>query len=498
MMRRLKLMSVCLLTAFSMSACTFSVYDLPLPGGADVGDHPYSVKVQFRDVLDLVPQSAVKVDDVTVGEISDIRVQGWTALVTLRINADVKLPENTFASIRQTSLLGEKFVSLAPPSEEAPSGRLSDGDTIPLSRSGRNPEVEEVLGALSLLLNGGGVAQLKTISTELNKALGGREADIRDLLKQLDTFMGQLDRHKHEVVRAIRAVNALAKEVKKQKASIIRTLDQIPHALKVIDEQRAGLVKMLKGLQRLKPVAVHVIRASKKDTLAALRDLDPILTQLANAGDALPKSLQAFLTYPFVNAAVGRTPTEARNLQPGDFTNLSADLDLDLDNLPTVGLPSIPNPCSLVPDLPTCPTLSIPTLPTVTLPSVSLPTQVCKRGGLPCDDITDCLHTPTLTKCKSLVKSVCKRLGNSSNLCGSLTGTLCQAGKVLNLCKPGGGDGSGGGSGGDGSGNDGGLLDPVCNLAPALCRPAVDYRKHRTVNGYDKDLALLLMQGVSR
>ena len=41
---------------------------MPLPGGADLGGDPYAVTVEFRDVLDLVPQSAVKVDDVTVGQ----------------------------------------------------------------------------------------------------------------------------------------------------------------------------------------------------------------------------------------------------------------------------------------------------------------------------------------------------------------------------------------------------------------------------------------------
>ena len=51
--------------------------------------------------------------------------------------------------------------------------RSATATSIPLERTGRNPEVEEVLGALSLLLNGGGVAQLKTIASELNMALDG-------------------------------------------------------------------------------------------------------------------------------------------------------------------------------------------------------------------------------------------------------------------------------------------------------------------------------------
>ena len=48
------------------------MYDLPLPGGADVGAHPYTVTAQFTDVLDLVPQAAVKVNDVAVGRVQSI------------------------------------------------------------------------------------------------------------------------------------------------------------------------------------------------------------------------------------------------------------------------------------------------------------------------------------------------------------------------------------------------------------------------------------------
>ncbi|MGH3470847.1 MAG: MCE family protein, partial [Nocardioidaceae bacterium] len=368
-MRHLRILMVTLAVALSLSGCGFSVYNLPLPGGANLGDHSYAVNVRFRDVLDLVPQSAVKVNDVSVGKVESISLQGYTALVGLRVNGDVKLPENAFASIEQTSLLGEKFVSLSPPVGVRPVGRLTNGDTIPLSRSGRNPEVEEVLAALSLLLNGGGVAQLKTISAELNKALGGNEPEIRDVLAQLKTFMGQLDKHKADIVRAIGAVNTLSVEVKAQSTSIVNALDTLPNAVKVLNEQRAGLVKMLRGLQRLSPVAVRVITASKQDTVAMLHSLDPILTRLASAGDSIPKSLQVLLTYPFVDATVGSTPSQARNFHMGDYTNLSAKLDLNLNNLPTVGLPSLPNPCSVASQLPVCPTLPTltpPTLPTLT------------------------------------------------------------------------------------------------------------------------------------
>ncbi len=99
--------------SLTISGCGFDVYKLPLPGGTDVGDDPITVHIMFRDVLDLVPQSTVKVNDVNVGKVTDVRLDGFTADVTVQLRKDTELPDNAVATIRQTSLLGEKFVSLA-------------------------------------------------------------------------------------------------------------------------------------------------------------------------------------------------------------------------------------------------------------------------------------------------------------------------------------------------------------------------------------------------
>jgi phospholipid/cholesterol/gamma-HCH transport system substrate-binding protein len=487
MMRLARAAAAAAAAALALSACDASVSGMPLPGGPDVGDDSYSVSIEFRDVLDLVPQSVVKVDDVSVGKVEDITLDGWTANVTVRINGAVDLPENAVASIQQTSLLGEKYIALSSPADEPATGRLEDGDTIPLSRSGRNPEVEEVLGALSLLLNGGGVAQLKTISTELNSALSGNESDIRSVLGQLDTFMGQLDENKSQVIAAIRSMNALSLEVKDQQQSIIDTVDQLPAALKVLDDQRAGLVRMLQGLKRLSPVATRVIRASKQSTLADLRALDPILTKLAAAGDAVPKSFEVLLTYPFPNAAVGSTPEEAQNLHQGDYTNLSAEIDIDLGALPTIGLPPIPR--LPVPGLPTPPTLPAPTAPSIPvptlpripipgLPSLPIPTLGVPTLGLPTLSLPTIsipgLPPITLLRGQTVTIPGGPTIDVPKNLDGKAAHRLAK--RLLAL---------------------GADRSDLCAL-PSACssadlRRAAEYAAH----GYDEDLALLLLQGVS-
>lgn len=306
-----------------VSGC--SAQDLPLPGGAATGSDSYSVTVEFADVLDLVPQSSVKVNQVTVGSVQSIDVVGWTAVVRLRLPRTLVLPDNAVAELQQTSLLGEKYVSLAAPAGQAAVGRLEEGDRIPLDRSARHPEVEEVLGAMSLLLNGGGVAQLKTIEAELGAALHGRTDEFKSVIDELGTFIGGLDDQKADIVRTIDGLDRLSGTLSRHQDAIGAALDELPKGLAVLADQRQQLTAMLTALSDLGEVGTRVVKGSRADIEANLRALRPILTRLNEAGDNLPKSYELLLTYPFPNASAGA--------MKGDFTNLWVTLDTDVDSL---------------------------------------------------------------------------------------------------------------------------------------------------------------------
>ncbi|HCA85577.1 MAG TPA: virulence factor Mce family protein Precursor [Streptomyces sp.] len=315
---------VALLLALTLAGCGtpgFSgIEELPLPGGADVGDHPYEVTATFTDVLSLVPQSAVKVNDVAVGRVTGITLSpgDWTAEVTMLVNGDVRLPANSWARLEQTSLLGEKYVELAAPGSGSPQGRLADGATIPLSRTNRNPEVEEVFGALSMLLNGGGVNQLKTITTELGKALDGNEPEVRDMLRRVDTLVTDLDARRGDITRALDGVDRLSSTLATRKREVGVILDDLSPGLKVLEQQRGSLMTMLRSLDTLSETAVGLVDRSKDDMVADLEALAPALRALADAGRDLPDSLEAMLTYPFTDEVL-------RGVR-GDYLNVYLDV----------------------------------------------------------------------------------------------------------------------------------------------------------------------------
>lgn len=472
-----------------LTGCDFEVSDLPLPGGPDTGSDPITVTVEFADVLDLVSNSTVKVNEVNVGKVTDVELAGDHAEVTLELREDTELPANAVAEIRQTSLLGEKFVSLAAPTAAASAGRLEDGDTIPLERSGRNPEVEEVLGALSLVLNGGGVAQLKTISTELNKALEGNEDSARSVLTQVNTLMGTLDDNKGAIVRAIEAVDRLAASARAQEDTIDAALAELPSALASIDAQRADLVRTLQALSGLGDVGVRVIRASKQATIDVVRNLEPTLTQLAAAGDNLVNAIDTALTYPFTDDVVGRDPQIARNLHMGDYVNLSINLDVNLRDAFQAAasgsvLPSVVNPTQTVSDLLRC------------ITSGSLRSPACQRVLATVNGLANLLN-----ECKkpgNRDAALCQVLNQVPGLPGAPDLGALLGGAAPPAPSAGATSGSGGGLGGLLGGLGLGRAAPgkPGELSLPVETPAQGFTYEQLAAVYDPTLVRLMMPGL--
>ncbi|MFC7449168.1 MCE family protein [Rhodococcus daqingensis] len=300
------------------------IYGIPLPGGADLGSDPMHLTVEFDDVLDLVPQSTVKVDGVPVGRVQSIDVpnDGWTAAVEVVVDSTVDLPANALASVQQTSLLGEKFIELKAPPVNADAARLTDGSTIPVDRTRHATDIEQVLGALSLLLNGGGVAQLQPIIHELTVALDGRESKARGLLEQANTLIDGLNKQRDDITRALDGLDTLTGRVNEQTDQIGKILEEIPPAVQVLNEQRPQFIQMLTQLDRLGQVGTDVLVQSKDNLIADLRALRPTLQALADSSEDLVTVLPLIPTFPF--------PDGAEKVIHGNSMNLFLSLDMQL------------------------------------------------------------------------------------------------------------------------------------------------------------------------
>jgi len=299
---------------------------LPLPGTVGTGPGSWAVTVEMPNVSTVRENSPVHVDDVTVGHVDRIRLVDGHAEVTLRLDAGVVLPENAVASIGQTSLLGSAHVALSPPTAEPARGRLADGAVIGLDRAGAYPTTEETLSALSLVLQGGGLARVGDIVGEVDAALGGRTDAVRSLLDDLDTVLAGLDRHRTQIESAIADLDRFAAVVATENAVVDEALTAFAPATEALADQRENLVAFSVALGRLGTTASAVTDDTTADLTAVLTDLRPVLASLADAGDSLTESFRYLLTYPF--------PIDVyRNAVRGDYANGEVTLDLRLDTL---------------------------------------------------------------------------------------------------------------------------------------------------------------------
>lgn len=316
-------------SALALTGCSSyqGLNSLSLPGDVGTGSDSYQVQVQLDSADNLVANVPVMVDDVNVGTVTKVALQGWTPTLTLSLGKDVKLPANVEAKLGQTSLLGSKHIELIPPVERPAEGTLQPGAIIPESRSQRYPETEDVLSGVSLLLNGGGLQNAQTITAELNHLFGGREQDIRDFLTQINVFTTGLDQQKGDIVSALQGMDRLSSTLAPQTKTIETALETLPGGLATLRQEEPAINGALQSLGRSGQSMQPLADEGSDQLRHVLAELDPALKNTADAGQ--PDVIKALNYVPFGVFSLPYVPTIFR----GDAINASITFDFTNENI---------------------------------------------------------------------------------------------------------------------------------------------------------------------
>jgi phospholipid/cholesterol/gamma-HCH transport system substrate-binding protein len=92
----------------------------------------YPVKATFTNISGLKEGSDVDIAGVKVGKVAKISLNNYNAVVELMINPEVKLQEDSIASIRTQGIIGDKYVKISPGGAEdyiKPNGAISETES---------------------------------------------------------------------------------------------------------------------------------------------------------------------------------------------------------------------------------------------------------------------------------------------------------------------------------------------------------------------------------
>jgi phospholipid/cholesterol/gamma-HCH transport system substrate-binding protein len=142
-------------------AAIFLVYAVTGSGRSLAGGPAISLTARFDRIDGLGPGADVRLAGVKVGQVTSQRIdpESFLAVLTLRVDASLRLPSDTSAEIQSEGLLGGKYVALVPGGSDR---ILRDGQEITITQSAVS--LESLLGRFIFSV------------TEMNQGRGAEQA----------------------------------------------------------------------------------------------------------------------------------------------------------------------------------------------------------------------------------------------------------------------------------------------------------------------------------
>ncbi|TDH22409.1 MlaD family protein [Mycobacteroides franklinii] len=180
--------SVAMVTLVS-SCASISVNSLPQPGRGS--SESYEIVLEFANVLNLPDRAKVVMDGTAVGTVTRIDLRNDHVDVTSQIDSSVSVPANARATLQQSTVLGDTYLSMERPSA-AGVAAVGAGGRIPLAQTTSPPQLEDTLANLANFAGSGAVQRAQNTIIGINNVTPRKREDLRAMVSQVTTDLSDL------------------------------------------------------------------------------------------------------------------------------------------------------------------------------------------------------------------------------------------------------------------------------------------------------------------
>jgi phospholipid/cholesterol/gamma-HCH transport system substrate-binding protein len=301
----------------------------------------HTLTATFTRTTSLYAGAKVKVLGVPVGTVDSITVVGTSVQVKISYDAGVRLPSNVHALIVPPSIVGDRFVQLAP--AYTAGATLPDDAHLGLDRTGVPVELDDTYSALDKFAAGLGpngankdgalsrlvsatAANISGHGAAFNTAirqfagaistLAGSSGDINSTVVNLSALTGTLAGKDAELRALVTNLARVGGQLNGQRSDISSSVVELQQALGLVStfrrENRAAIQTTIKGT-----TDVTAVLARRTSELSQLLSLAPVgLTSLANI--YIPTNWDP--SKPWLSSVAGRTGSaDLRGALAGDL-----------------------------------------------------------------------------------------------------------------------------------------------------------------------------------
>jgi len=275
-----------LIGVLALVACSVDPTRLPVPGSYVSGEK-YSIAIEFASVLNLPARAKVDSGGVQIGVLDHVQLEGSTAVATVDISADVRLPKNTRAELRQATVLGDIYIALLPPPDPA-STMLRDGDIIPLSQTSPPDNVEDALRSVSNLMGGGTLGTLQDTIVNLNKAFPEDPAELDHIQRTLSGVLRDLAANNEMLDGILDSTQRITESLRANTATFDRLVTEGPEKLESLASVTLDIIRIVVSAQAVGQYGGDLLNPLTPDIMDMLSHMAPMVATVATADTTVP------------------------------------------------------------------------------------------------------------------------------------------------------------------------------------------------------------------
>ncbi|MFT4082236.1 MAG: MlaD family protein [Nocardioides sp.] len=229
----------------------------------------------FTDATGVNKGDDIRIAGVKVGSVKDVQITHRTqALITFSVDADQRLAASTKATIRYRNLVGQRYIALT--DEIGDGGRLSPGETIPVSRTQPALDLTVLFNGFKPLFEALSPNDVNTLSNEIVQVFQGEGGTLDSLLAHTASLTNTLADRDQVIDALIDNLNQVLAHVgkrDKQLSALILTFKKFVHGLATDKDAILGSLDQISDLSVQTADLIDGIKDPFVDDVKQLRRL---------------------------------------------------------------------------------------------------------------------------------------------------------------------------------------------------------------------------------
>jgi phospholipid/cholesterol/gamma-HCH transport system substrate-binding protein len=258
---------------------------------AAIGQRP--CVAEFAEAAGLESGDDVRVAGVTVGEVTGLDLRDGHVEVAFRLDRDLVLGDRTGASIRIQTVLGRKYLAVAP----AGSGRVT---RIPLGRTASPYDLAQAVTGLGDSLGKLDSGRLAQAFDALSAAFADTPAAVQGSVRGLSKLSAAIAARDAELRQLLARSRSVTGALAGRDAEFAKLIDDGALLLREVTARRDAVAALLTSTSALATQLTALIGENRAQLGPALNGLRDVVTMLRRNQGALDKSLT--LLGPYVRA----------------------------------------------------------------------------------------------------------------------------------------------------------------------------------------------------